>query len=110
MNVSFPPPPPRLDLVRHASALRRGVDVSRVLMRSRAVDLAGLEDQVGQLCAALLDLPAMEAEPLRRSLRSLLNSIELTIGECEAASACRQAAAKPHPAWALDQQHAGRPS
>ena len=57
-------------------------------MRSRAVDLGGLEDQVGRLCAALLDLPAAEAEPLRRALRTLLSSIELTIDQCEAASAC----------------------
>ncbi len=86
MDVSLSPPRP--DFIRHAAALRRCVDVSRVLMRSQPVDLAGLEDDVGRLCAALLDLPAAEAGPLRLSLRRLLGSIELTIAQCEAASAC----------------------
>ena len=88
MDRSLSPPSPRPDLTRYAAMLRRSVDVSRVLMGSRAVDLAGLEDQVGRLCAALLDLPASEAEPLRRSLQELLGTIELTIDQCEAAGAC----------------------
>ena len=79
-------------------------------MRSQPVDLAGLEDDVGRLCAALLDLPAAEAGPLRLSLRRLLGSIELTIAQCEAASACCHADAKPRPVQALDPRHAGRPS
>ncbi len=84
MDISSSPPP-RPDFARHAVALRRGVDVSRVLMRSRAVDLSGLDDQVGRLCAALLDLPAADGEPLRRSLQALLLSIELAIDQCRTA-------------------------
>lgn len=75
-------PPPRPDLARHAEALRRGVDISRVLMRSRPVDLSGLDDHVGRLCAALLDLPAAEREPLYQSLQGLLHSIDLAIDQC----------------------------
>ena len=55
-------------------------------MRGRPVDLSGLEDHVGRLCAALLDLPEAEAEPLRRSLQGLLRSIELMIDQCGTAS------------------------
>ena len=85
MRTNRLPPPRRPDHARHAAALRRGVDVSRVLMLSRAVDLSGLDDHVGRLCATLLDLPAGETEPLRQSLQELLRAIELAIDQCATA-------------------------
>lgn len=70
----------------HAAALARAtvgtLQVARALAQSRRrIDLTGLDQEVGRLCAASLDLPAAQG----RAMRPLLLSV---LAELEALSAC----------------------
>jgi hypothetical protein len=60
-----------------AQELTRLVDVARVLVDAdRVVDLAGLDHQVGLLCAKTLDLPPDEGRRMRPRMIALLASVE----------------------------------
>jgi len=60
-----------------ADELARMVDVARVLVDSdRAIDLTGLDDQIGLLCAKTLDLPPDEGRRMRRRMIALLGSVD----------------------------------
>jgi hypothetical protein len=51
--------------------------VARALVESRRpVDLAGLQDAVGRLCAAALDLPRAESGALRPRLAAVLAELD----------------------------------
>jgi hypothetical protein len=51
--------------------------MARALVESRrAVDLNGLQDAVGRLCAATLDLPLDEGRPLRPQLVAVLAELD----------------------------------
>jgi hypothetical protein len=69
-----------------AAALARAavgtLQVARALAQSRrSIDLAGLDQEIGRLCAASLDLPAAQG----RAMRPLLFSV---LAELDALSAC----------------------
>ncbi len=81
-QLPFPAAPPPVDLASRAVALRRSLEVARLLMASRTVDLSGFEDDVGRLCAGLLDLPTGEAAALRRELTALLAAVDATLACC----------------------------
>jgi len=60
-----------------ADELTKLVDVARALVDSdRAVDLVGLDDQVGLLCAKALDLPPDDGRRMRPQMIALLGSVE----------------------------------
>lgn len=60
-----------------ADELTRMMGLACALAQSgRAVDLTGLEDQVGLLCAKSLDLPPEEGRRVRPRLIALSGSIE----------------------------------
>jgi len=51
--------------------------VARALVESRrSVDLAGLQDAVGRLCAACLDLPPEQGRTLRPQLATVLGELD----------------------------------
>jgi hypothetical protein len=62
-----------------ADRLTRTVSIARALVESgRAVDLAGLEDGVGLLCAKTLDMPIPESRemlPAMLELRAQIDSL-----------------------------------
>ncbi len=63
-------------------ALLATLRVARVLAQSqRRIDLAGLDEEIGRLCAAALDLPPTEGQAMRPRLASVL-------AELDALSAC----------------------
>ncbi len=83
---AFPDSP--LDRVRAgAAALRRTTALARALAEAgRPIDLAGLDGQIGLVCARALDLPPEEGRVMRRDLQALLaevdalaNSLRLTL-------------------------------
>jgi hypothetical protein len=83
MHEADPPVAPRsedspIDAVRTlAEDLTRLVGLARVLTdSSRAVDLTGLDDEIGLLCAKTLDLPPDEGRRIRPRLIALFGSIE----------------------------------
>jgi hypothetical protein len=41
-----------------------------------AIDLAGLDDEVGRLCAGALDLPVYQGRIIRRRLQALMTEID----------------------------------
>jgi hypothetical protein len=47
-----------------------------MLEASRTVDLTGLDDGIGRLCAAALDLPPAEGRQLRPTLEALRCELE----------------------------------
>ncbi len=69
----------------YATSLARTTALARAFTTSgRTVDLAGLDDKVGLLCAKALDLPPNEGRELRTELillRSELNSLALALGQ-----------------------------
>ena len=67
-----------IDAVRAlAEELTKMVGVARALVDAgRAIDLSGLDDQVGLLCAKSLDLPPDEGRRIRPRLIALSGSIE----------------------------------
>jgi len=60
-----------------AARLLRTLGVARALAESgRQLDLRGIEDGVGQLCAQTLDLPAMQAHGMALRLREILIQVD----------------------------------
>jgi len=76
------PPPPddthRVVAARaRAQALMATLRLTRTLVEAgRPVDLTGLDDQVGHLCAAVLDLPSVHGGSLRDDLITLRTDAE----------------------------------
>jgi hypothetical protein len=67
----------RQRLTQLAERLARSMALSRALARSgRTVDLRGIDDGVGQLCAQALDLPADEGRRLLPVLHELLGQVD----------------------------------
>ena len=70
-----------------ADAVGRVVMLARALAgQGRAVELAGLDQQVGLLCARALDLPPAHGRALRprlMGLRAELDGLAATLGEQE---------------------------
>ena len=68
---------PLLDLHAFAESVTRTLGVARGLVEAgRPIDLAGLEDQVGLLCAKALDLPPAEGRVMRSELVGVLARVE----------------------------------
>jgi len=64
-------------LVIYAGRLGRTLAVARALVISRrAIDLEGVQDGVGMLCAQTLDLPLAEARLMLPVLRELLAQVD----------------------------------
>ena len=60
-----------------ASRLSRTLGIARALAeRGRRLDLTGIEDGVGMLCAQSLDLPAGDARCMVPVLREVLTQVE----------------------------------
>ena len=73
----FPLASTSVELCAYADDLARTLGVARGLVDAgRAVDLAGLEDQVGLLCAKALDLPRDEGRVMRGELVALLARLD----------------------------------
>jgi hypothetical protein len=69
-------PPPRL-LMTLAERLARTIAVARALiLAGRMVDLAGIEDGIGMLCAKALDVPSEQARALLPALYDLRAQVE----------------------------------
>jgi hypothetical protein len=70
--------PDPLDTARRfADGLRATVQLARELVASRrAVDLAGLDQQVGLLCAKALDLPPEQSAAILPSLYHLAGAVD----------------------------------
>ncbi|MBV8616822.1 MAG: hypothetical protein JOY66_24040 [Acetobacteraceae bacterium] len=59
------------------AALRRTASLARALAESgRPIDLAGLDGQVGLVCARALDLPPEEGRLVRGELQALLSEVD----------------------------------
>jgi hypothetical protein len=73
-------PPAALPVQRVAelgSRLSRTLGVARALAESgRQLDLRGIEDGVGQLCAQTLDLPPQDAHGMVFMLREILAQVD----------------------------------
>jgi hypothetical protein len=69
----------------YANSLARTAALARAFTTSgRTVDLTGLDDKVGLLCAKALDLPPQAGREFRAELillRSELNSLALALGQ-----------------------------
>ena len=73
---------PALRLLEQISGTLR---LARVLAeRQRTLDLRGLPDQVGRLCAAALDLPPEQGRALRPQLSALLAELDAIAACCGA--------------------------
>jgi len=69
---------PQRRLTELASRLSRTLGVARALAQSgRRVDLAGIEDGVGILCAQTLDLETEDGQIMLPVLREVMSQIEL---------------------------------
>ena len=59
------------------ASLRRTASLARALAEAgRPVDLAGLDGQVGLVCARALDLPPEEGRLMRDELQALLSELD----------------------------------
>jgi hypothetical protein len=68
---------PLTQLRTFTDGVTQTLSVARGLVEAgRHVDLAGLEDQVGLLCAKALDLPPAEGRTVRSELAALLARVE----------------------------------
>lgn len=66
-----------MELRAYADGVAQTLGVARGLVDAgRMVDLAGLEDQVGLLCAKTLDLPREEGRAMRGELVALLARLD----------------------------------
>jgi hypothetical protein len=84
-------PSPSRRAASSAEALVGTLRLARALARSRrSIDLAGLDQDIGRLCAAVVDLPAADG----RAMRPLL--VEL-LAELDALAACMTAPAEDRP-------------
>ncbi len=76
------PPSPSDRVGALVEALLATLRLARVLAQShRRIDLAGLDQEIGRLCAAALDLPPAEGHVMRPKLAEVL-------AELDALSAC----------------------
>ena len=79
-------PGPPLDLnVRHVANMAEGITATLRTARgladaNRPIDLAGLDNMVGALCAQVLDLPLEDGRPFRAVLLGLDQELELLRG------------------------------
>ena len=79
------PPSPSDRAAAAAAAVVGTLRMARVLAGSRrCIDLAGLDQEIGRLCAASLDLPPEQG----RAMRPLLATV---LAELDALSACMAA-------------------
>lgn len=68
---------PQTQAATMAEAARGTLRLARALVKSRrSVDLGGLQDQVGRLCAACLDLPPAQGRALRAELVTVLAELD----------------------------------
>ena len=68
---------PLMELRIFADGVTQTLGVARGLVEvGRCVDLAGLEDQVGLLCAKALDLPPTDGRAMRVDLLAVLGRVE----------------------------------
>lgn len=68
---------PLKELRSYADGVMQTLGVARGLVEAgRHVDLAGLEDQVGLLCAKALDLPPEDGRAVRADLFALLARVD----------------------------------
>jgi hypothetical protein len=81
--TSFPMPETRLaQVLGLAAQLRNTLGVARALVESgRRIDLAGLDNQVGLLCARMLDLEPDEGRIARVELIRLRADLDLLAAE-----------------------------
>ncbi len=72
-----PAHPPAQRVAEMGSRLSRTLGIARALAESgRQLDLRGIEDGVGQLCAQTLDLPNAEAHGMVYMLREILAQVD----------------------------------
>ncbi len=82
------PPSPSQRATALAEALVGTLRVAHALAQARrSVDLAGLDQDIGRLCAAALDLPTAEGQAMRGTLATVQ-------AELDALSACLAALAE----------------
>jgi hypothetical protein len=76
-----------------AARINRTLGVARALAKSgRALDLTGIEDGVGVLCAQTLDLPTGDAREMVPVLREVLAQVDLlSVALRQEAPGCGQA-------------------
>jgi hypothetical protein len=90
LATAFPPEPPDQKERRVnelATRVSRTLGVARALAeRGRQLDLAGIEDGIGVLCAQTLDLPTADARCMLPVLREVLAQLD-----CLAAALRREA-------------------
>ena len=80
-TATTPPPPDdahRVAATRaRAQSLMATLRLARTLVEAgRPVDLAGLDDQMGGLCATVMDLPSVQGNSLRDDLITLRADVE----------------------------------
>ena len=86
------PPEKQRQLHELASRLLRTIGVARALVRSgRTLNLDGMDDGVGLLCAQALDLPPADGQAMLPQLRDVLASVD------ELTAALHQADEDDHP-------------
>jgi hypothetical protein len=75
--AAFPPSEPLIDLRAFAEGVTQTLDVARGLVEAgRMIDLNGLEDQVGLLCAKALDLQPDDGRAMRNDLVAVLARVD----------------------------------
>jgi hypothetical protein len=68
---------PQTQAAAMAEAARGMLRMARALVESRrTVDLSGLQDTIGRLCAATFDLPHEEGRALRPHLTAVLGELD----------------------------------
>jgi hypothetical protein len=77
---------PDTPAVRLLEQLGGVLRLARVLAAARRpLDLAGLDDLAGRLCAAALDLPPEQGRALRPALTDLLGELDALVAACREA-------------------------
>lgn len=78
MTAPLSPAPDPVLAVRAATEAMLGtIAVARALVEGgRRVDLAGLDREIGTICAAALALPAAEGQQLRPTLETLAQAVD----------------------------------
>lgn len=90
-QAEMPPPSPFDRAAAAAAAITGTLRMAHLLARSRRrIDLAGLDQEIGRLCAASFDLPPAEG----RAMRPLLATV---LAELDRLSACAAALAEDTP-------------
>jgi hypothetical protein len=75
----------RLDAIHGTLSVARGLVRAR-----RQIDLRGLEQDVGQICAACLDLPPEQGRAMRPRLQALLAELDALGTDFAADAAARR--------------------